>query len=107
VAAGERHIVVMGDLNEGPGVVGQPAANLATLVDPNGPLVEVYALPAFDQGPRPGIFQSCGIRNRLDYILVSQESRGRLRAPGALIEMDGRAGVSDRLTTENPSERLG
>jgi len=27
VAAGQRHIVVMGDLNEGPAVMGQPAAN--------------------------------------------------------------------------------
>jgi hypothetical protein len=53
VAAGERHIVVMGDLNEGPAVLGQPAANLSTLMDPNGPLVEVYALPAFDPGRGP------------------------------------------------------
>jgi endonuclease/exonuclease/phosphatase family metal-dependent hydrolase len=73
VAAGERHIVVMGDLNEGPAVLGQPATNLATLVDPNGPLVEVYALPVFNPGPRPGTFQSCGIRNRLDYILLSHD----------------------------------
>jgi hypothetical protein len=76
VAAGERHIVVMGDLNKGPAVLGQPAANLGTLMDPNGPLVEVYALPAFDPGPQPGTFQSCGIRNRLDYILVSQDLAG-------------------------------
>jgi endonuclease/exonuclease/phosphatase family metal-dependent hydrolase len=73
VAAGERNIVVMGDLNEGPAVVGQPAANLTPLFDPNGPLVEIYALPAFDTGPRPGTFQSCTIRNRLDYILVSRD----------------------------------
>jgi hypothetical protein len=56
--------------------LGQPAANLASLVDLNGPLVEVYALPTFDEGPRPGTFQSCGIRNRLDYIPVSQELAG-------------------------------
>jgi len=73
VAAGERSIIVMGDFNEGPAVEGQPAANLATLVDPQGPLVEVYSLPAFDPGPRPGTFQSCGIRNRLDYILLSRD----------------------------------
>jgi hypothetical protein len=76
LAAGEANIVVMGDLNEGPAVLGQPAANLATLVDPNGPLVEVYALPTFNPGPRPGTFQSCGIRNRLDYILVSHDLAG-------------------------------
>jgi endonuclease/exonuclease/phosphatase family metal-dependent hydrolase len=82
VAAGERNIVVMGDLNEGPAVLGQPAANLATLVDPNGPLVEVYALPAFDPGPRPGTFQSCGIRNRFDYILVSHDLAGLVTGGG-------------------------
>jgi hypothetical protein len=76
VAAGERHKVVLGDLNEGPTVLGQPATNLATLVDPNGPLVEVYALPALDPGPRPGTFQSCGIRNRLDYIQISHDLAG-------------------------------
>ena len=76
VAAGERHIVVLGDMHGGPTALGQPAANLATLVDPSGPLVEVYALPSFDTGPRPGTFQSCGIHNRLDYILVSSDLAG-------------------------------
>jgi endonuclease/exonuclease/phosphatase family protein len=60
VAAGERHIVVMGDLNEGPTVLGQPAANLATLLDPNGPLVEVYALPTFDPGRGLGPSRAVG-----------------------------------------------
>jgi endonuclease/exonuclease/phosphatase family metal-dependent hydrolase len=73
VAAGERHIVVMGDFNEGPTVAGQPPANLIPLFDPAGPLVDAYSLPAFDSGPRPGTFQSCGLRNRLDYILISQD----------------------------------
>jgi hypothetical protein len=45
-------------------------------MDPNGPLVEAYALPAFDPGPRRGTFQSCGIRNRLDNVLVSQDLAG-------------------------------
>jgi hypothetical protein len=60
VAAGERHIVVMGDLNEGPTVLGQPAANLATLVDPNGPLVEVYVLPTFIRGHGPAPSRAVG-----------------------------------------------
>jgi hypothetical protein len=97
VAAGERHIVVMGDLNEGPPVLGQPAANLASLVDPNGPLVEVYALPTFDPGPRPGTFQSCGIRNRLDYILVSHDLAGLVIGGG--IE---RRGLWGTPTNVNP-----
>jgi hypothetical protein len=97
VAAGERHIVVLGDLNEGPAVLGQPAANLATLVDPNGPLVEVYALPTFNPGPRPGTFQSCGIRNRLDYILVSHDLAGLVVGGG--IE---RCGLWGTPTNVNP-----
>jgi endonuclease/exonuclease/phosphatase family metal-dependent hydrolase len=72
VAAGETIIVVMGDLNEGPAAVGQSAANLAPLYGPTSPLVDVYTLPAFDVGSRPGSFQGCAIRNRLDYIFVSQ-----------------------------------
>jgi endonuclease/exonuclease/phosphatase family metal-dependent hydrolase len=97
VATGERHIVVLGDLNEGPTILGQPAANLATLVDPNGPLVEVYALPTFNQGPRPGTFQSCGIRNRLDYILVSHDLAGLVVGGG--IE---RRGLWGTPTNVNP-----
>jgi predicted extracellular nuclease len=97
VAAGERHIVVLGDLNEGPTVLGQPAANLTSLVDPNGPLVEVYALPAFNQGPRPDTFQSCGIRDRLDYILVSQDLAGLVVGGG--IERHGLWGTP---TSVNP-----
>jgi hypothetical protein len=48
IARGERNVVVMGDLNEGPAVLGQRPANLAPLFDPNGPLLEVYSLEAFD-----------------------------------------------------------
>jgi endonuclease/exonuclease/phosphatase family protein len=72
VAAGEQKAIVMGDLNEGPPSLAQIAVNLAPLYGPNSPLVDVYSLPAFDAGPRPGSFQNCGIRNRLDYIFVSQ-----------------------------------
>jgi endonuclease/exonuclease/phosphatase family metal-dependent hydrolase len=82
VAAGERNVVVMGDLNEGPAVAGQPAANLVPLFDPNGPLVDVYSLPAFDPGPRPGTFQRCALRERLDYILVSQDLAGLVVSGG-------------------------
>lgn len=72
LAAGETNIVVMGDLNEGPAAVGQTAANLVPLYGPNSPLVDAYSLPSFNVGTRPGSFQSCSIRNRLDYIFLSQ-----------------------------------
>jgi len=71
VAQGQ-HVVVLGDLNEGPTVVGSQADNLRELFDNNSPLVDCYALPTFQVGNRPGTFDSCGLRNRLDYILISQ-----------------------------------
>ena len=67
-----KHVIVLGDLNEGPKTVGTQAANFSALFDNNSPLVDVYSLPGFNVGPRPGTFDSCGIRNRLDYILISQ-----------------------------------
>lgn len=69
--AGE-HVVVLGDLNEGPSAATSTPANLSPLFDPDGPLVACYELPGFDVGPRPGTFDSCGLRNRLDYILLSR-----------------------------------
>ena len=72
VAAGQR-AVVFGDFNEGQADEATPAANFAPLFDPQGPLVVCYDLPGFDDGPRPGTFDSCGIRNRLDYIFVTKD----------------------------------
>jgi hypothetical protein len=62
----------MGDLNEGATTEGETALNLVPLYGANSPLVDAYALPAFQVGNRPGSFQNCSIRNRLDYIFVSQ-----------------------------------
>jgi endonuclease/exonuclease/phosphatase family metal-dependent hydrolase len=53
----------------------RPAANLQALFHPDGPLVSCNTLDGFDVGTRPGTFDSCGIRNRLDYILLSQSLR--------------------------------
>ncbi|MBL9205064.1 MAG: endonuclease/exonuclease/phosphatase family protein [Opitutaceae bacterium] len=66
-----QNVVVLGDLNEGPTQVGAPAQNLSPLYDAGSPLIECYALPGFDAGGRPGSFDSCTLRNRLDYIFVS------------------------------------
>jgi endonuclease/exonuclease/phosphatase family metal-dependent hydrolase len=67
-----EHVVVLGDLNEGPAAEGQPAANLLPLYNDNTPLVECYELPGFDIGNRPGTYDSQGLRNRLDYLFVSK-----------------------------------
>jgi endonuclease/exonuclease/phosphatase family metal-dependent hydrolase len=71
VAQGKR-VIVLGDLNEGPASAGTQAENLAPLFDNNSPLVDCYSLHGFQEGPKPGTFDSCGLRNRFDYILLTQ-----------------------------------
>ena len=68
----QQHVIVLGDSNEGPPTTEQPPANLAALFDPNGPLVSCHDFPGFDTGPRPGTYDDCGLRNRLDYALLSR-----------------------------------
>jgi len=79
VAAG-KNVIVLGDLNEGQPSADKPAANLKTLFDPAGPLVSCYELPGFETGEPLGTFDSCGIRNRLDYLLVSRSLQPRFRS---------------------------
>ncbi len=74
VAQGQ-HVVVLGDLNEGPAAAGSQAENLKGLFDNNSPLVDCYWISDFQIGNRPGTFDSCGLRNRFDYILISQSLR--------------------------------
>ena len=71
LVADKQHVVVLGDFNEGPTDVDTTVANFAALYENNSPLVDCFSLPQFDTGPRPGTFDSCGIRNRLDYIFTS------------------------------------
>jgi endonuclease/exonuclease/phosphatase family metal-dependent hydrolase len=97
LADGDGNIVVMGDLNEGPDQLGQLPANLIPLFGANSPLVDVYALPNFDPGPRPGTFQSCGIDDRFDYILVSPDLAAHFVSGG--IE---RHGLWGNPTNKNP-----
>jgi endonuclease/exonuclease/phosphatase family metal-dependent hydrolase len=79
VAAGEN-VIVLGDLNEGQPSLSRPATNLKELFAPDGPLVSCYELPGFDPGARPGTFDACGIRNRLDYLLVSRSLEPKFRS---------------------------
>lgn len=67
-----KHVVVLGDLNEGPPAEGSQALNFAPLFDNDSPLVDCYSLDGFDDGGKPGTYDSCGLRNRLDYILISK-----------------------------------
>jgi endonuclease/exonuclease/phosphatase family metal-dependent hydrolase len=72
LVARDEHVVVLGDVNEGPSAEAQPAQNLMPLYDDNSPLVECYTLEGFDIGNRPGTYDSQGLRNRLDYIFLSK-----------------------------------
>lgn len=85
VAQGQ-HVIVLGDLNEGPATAGSQAINLTGLFDNNSPLVDCYTLPAFQVGNRPGTFNSCGLRNRFDYILISQSLQPNFSGGGVFRE---------------------
>ncbi|MBB4904328.1 endonuclease/exonuclease/phosphatase family protein [Actinophytocola algeriensis] len=78
LVAARKNVIVLGDLNEGQPSLTTPARNLKDLFD--GPLRSCYDLKGFDTGKRPGTFDSCGIRNRLDYVLVSSSLQRRFTA---------------------------
>jgi endonuclease/exonuclease/phosphatase family metal-dependent hydrolase len=77
-----QHVVVLGDLNEGPPNENSHVDNFAPLYDSQSPLTDCYSLQGFDVGPRLGTFDSCGIRNRLDYIFISKSLESAFRAGG-------------------------
>ena len=80
-AGGAEFVAVLGDFNKGPSNDGHHPT-LEPLLGPGTPLIDTASLPVFDAGPRPGTFQSCTLRNRLDYILVSPELAARVTAGG-------------------------
>ncbi len=75
-------VVVMGDLNEGHTQEAAYPENLKALFEEDGPLVNCYGLSGFLVGNKEGTFDSCGIRNRLDYILISKSLESRFRGGG-------------------------
>jgi endonuclease/exonuclease/phosphatase family metal-dependent hydrolase len=97
-AQGAELVAVMGDFNKGP-TNDQPPQHptLEPLLGPDSPLVDATTLPGFDPGPRPGTFQSCSLRNRIDYILLSPELAGAFTA-GEIF----RKGLWGTPTNKNP-----
>ncbi|NED96818.1 endonuclease/exonuclease/phosphatase family protein [Phytoactinopolyspora alkaliphila] len=75
-----EHVIVLGDLNEGQPKIDEPPINLANLFDSDGPLISCYDLDGFDTGDRPGTFDTCSIRSRLDYILISHSLQPAFRS---------------------------
>jgi len=72
LASQNQHVVVLGDFNEGKAQNANHAPNLAYLYNNNSPLLECYTLQGFQTGNKPGTYNSCGWRNRLDYIFISK-----------------------------------
>ncbi|MBL7945782.1 MAG: endonuclease/exonuclease/phosphatase family protein [Flavobacteriales bacterium] len=81
-----KHVVVLGDLNEGPQAGKTQAENLAPLYSNNSPLVDCWSLGAFDYGERPGSYDSCGLSDRLDYIFLSKSLANKVTAGGLFRE---------------------
>ena len=81
VAQGQ-HVIVLGDLNEGPATAGSQAENLISLFNNNSPLIDCFWIPDFQVDNRPGTFDSCSLRKRFDYILVSQSLRPHFTGGG-------------------------
>lgn len=79
---GARFVAIVGDLNQGPTVPDGVAPSLEPLYHPDLALVDAYALEVFDAGPKPGSWQTCSLRNRLDYIFLSPELAARATAGG-------------------------
>jgi endonuclease/exonuclease/phosphatase family metal-dependent hydrolase len=94
VAAGAEYVAVVGDLNK----AAPPAyPSLEPLLGPDSPLVDSATLPVYRRGSRPGTFQSCGERNRLDYILLSPPLAERVTGGGVV-----RTGLWGGARNKNP-----
>jgi hypothetical protein len=95
---GAALVAVIGDLNKGPTNDEPPQyPTLEPLLGPESPLIDTATLQVFDPGPRPGTFQSCSLRNRLDYILLSPELAETVTAGGIF-----RRGLWGNPTNVNP-----
>jgi endonuclease/exonuclease/phosphatase family metal-dependent hydrolase len=95
---GATFVAAVGDFNRGPDESGGHPS-LEALFRPGLGLVDAFSLPSFDPGPRPGTFQSCGLRDRLDYIFLSPELAARVTRGGLF-----RRGLWGRATNVNPPE---
>ena len=94
---GVKYIAMVGDFNRGPDDGAHPS--LEALFRPALGLVDAFSLPQFDPGPRLGTFQSCSVRDRLDYIFLSPDLATRVTRGGVF-----RRGLWGRSTNKNPPE---
>ncbi|MES2888126.1 MAG: endonuclease/exonuclease/phosphatase family protein [Pseudomonadota bacterium] len=76
LARHERHIAIVGDLNDTPS-----SAALAPLLKGTN-LKDAFEHPAFDDGGYPGTYGSCGLSNKIDYVLLSPALFDKIQAGG-------------------------
>lgn len=108
-AEGAPYVAVLGDFNKGPDP-DDPSRHptLEALLGADSPLVDAYRHPKFSglfdvddsTRERPGSFQSCSLRNRLDYILLSPELAERVTDGGVF-----RKGLWGNPKNVNPPTR--
>jgi endonuclease/exonuclease/phosphatase family metal-dependent hydrolase len=90
-ADGASRIAVLGDLNDDPA----SAALRPLLADTD--LQDISAHPGFDFGPRQGTFRGGGVKDKIDYVLLSPELFAKATG-GAVFRM----GVWHGPRTKNP-----
>ena len=77
ITAGDNLVMVMGDLNEIPG--NDP---LTPLLREGSTLRDVASHPKYDDGGRPGTHGDCNAAGKFDYILLSPDLFGNVKAAG-------------------------
>lgn len=82
--AGATRIAMVGDFNRGPAADGMIAPSLEALCGPGIDAVDVFSLAQFDIGTKPGTWQTCSLRNRLDYIFLSPALASAVTAGGVV-----------------------
>jgi endonuclease/exonuclease/phosphatase family metal-dependent hydrolase len=76
-AQGDALVAVLGDFNDTPG-----SAPLAPLLGAGSTLRDIFTLPVFDDGGRPGTHGNCTASAKLDYILLSPALAAAATAAG-------------------------
>jgi len=76
VANGLEHVAVIGDLNDTPD--SEPLSPLLRRSD----LKDAFTHPSFDDGGFPGTYDSCTVRHKIDYILLSPTLFRRVQKGG-------------------------
>jgi endonuclease/exonuclease/phosphatase family metal-dependent hydrolase len=97
-ASGARLVVLAGDFNRGVASDGSHPS-LEPLFAPALGLVDAFSLAQFQVGPRPGTFQGCSLRDRLDYLFMSPDLAAAVTNGGVY-----RKGLWGRSTNVNPPQ---